>query len=260
MKTKILHLILLLVPFIGLAQQKKPREILRGHIIADSLQVNDVSVQNLSSHINAVTDVNGYFTIYARQGDTLFFNSITFRSQYLVLKENQLKENPLNLKMDTNVINLEEVIITPLTGDLGYDAKKKKVVALNPHASERDLKYTYPISKQPVNGALPVTESQLQGVDFIAIGKMIFKKKKKANSKGEIYDSKNTKTFNDVVSGRFTYYFFTETLHIPHDEIGKFLVYCDKGIETRPLLEPKKEFELTDYLVTQAEAYLKEKQ
>lgn len=259
MKTKLFYFILLL-PLIGLGQQKKTREILRGHIIAESLSVNDVSIQNLSSHINAVTDINGYFTIYAREGDTLFFNSITFRSQYLVLKENHLKENPLNLKMDTNVINLEEVIITPLTGDLGYDSKKKKVVALNPHVSERDLQYTYPISKQPVNGALYKIESDLKGIDFIAIGKMIFKKKKKTNSKGEIYDSENTKTFHDVVSGRFTYYFFTETLHIPHDEIGKFLVYCDKGTETRPLLEPKKEFELTDYLITQAEAYLKIKE
>jgi hypothetical protein len=259
MKIKIFYLLLLLLPFIALGQQKKPREILRGHIIADSLRVDDVTVQNLSSHINAVTDSNGYFTIYARQGDTLFFNSITLRSQYLILKENQLKENPLNLKMDTNVINLQEVIITPLTGDLGYDSKKKKVVTLNPHVSERDLQNKYPISKQPVNGALYKFESDLKGIDFIAIGKMIFKKKKKVNSKGEIYDSNNTKTFNDVVSGRFTYYFFTETLHIPHDEIGQFLVYCDKGAQTRPLLDPKKDFELTDYLVTQAEAYLKEK-
>lgn len=257
MKTK-LFLLALLLPFIGYSQQKKPREILRGHIIADSLRVDDVTVQNITSHINAVTDVYGYFSIYARTGDTLFFNSLTYRSQYLVLKDIHLKENPLTLKLDKNVITLDEVVITPLTGDLGYDAKKTKIVALNPHVNENELKNRYPISKRPVNGALYATESDLKGIDFIEIGRMIFGRKTAKNKKGEIYSTDNSKSFIEVVNTRFTHYFFTETLHIPHDEIGKFLVFCDRGNETRPLLMPKREFDLTDYLVTQAAAYLKQ--
>lgn len=257
MKLKTLIALLLLLPLIGCCQNRKPREILRGHIIADSLSVADITVQNSTSRISAVTDVNGYFTIYARAGDTLFVNSITFRSQSLVLKDSHLKENPLTLKMDLNVTTLDEVVITPLTGDLGYDTKKTKVVALNPHVTEDQLKYTYPISKRPVNGALPITESELKGLDFIAMGKMIFKSKKKRRDKGVVDGIPNTKTFTEVVSGRFTHYFFTETLKIPHNEIGAFLTFCDKGDETRPLLDPKKEFELTDYLVGKAGEYLK---
>ncbi|MFP9112419.1 hypothetical protein ACLI1A_00650 [Flavobacterium sp. RHBU_3] len=257
MKLRALLTLLLLLPLISLAQNKKPREILRGHIIADSLSVADITVQNSTSRISAVTDTNGYFTLYARSGDTLFVNSITFRSQFLVLKDSHMQENPLTLKMDVNVTTLDEVVITPLTGDLGYDTKKTKVAALNPHVTPEQLKYDYPISKRPVNGALPVTESALQGIDFKAIYKMIFKPKKKKQDKGVIDGTPNTKTFSEVVSGRFTHYFFTETLKIPHNEIGAFLTFCDQGKETRPLLDPRKEFELTDYLVGKANEYLK---
>lgn len=259
MKTKLL-LLLLLLPVIGFSQDAKLRRLLNGHIIADSISVGDVVVQNVSSKINAVTDANGDFTIYAKAGDTLLFKSITYHSERLVLKELHMLEDPLTLKMEINVTTLSELIITPLTGDLGYDAKKKKIKALNPDLPAMDLKPKYPKEKANRNAALPtqVSGSQLTGVDFVAISKMIFKKKKKAD-KGEVYGVKNTETFTDVAKKRFTHYFFTETLKIPHDEIGAFLVFSDKGDKSRGLLDPRREFELTDYLIAQAKLYLESK-
>lgn len=259
MKTKIL-LLLLLLPLIGFSQNNL-RQLLRGHIIADSISVGDVVIKNLSSKINAVSDANGDFTMYAKAGDTLLFNSITYHSERLVLKQSHLLEDPLTLKMEINVTTLSELIITPLTGDLGYDAKKKKIKALNPDLPAMDLKPKYPKEKVNVNAALPsqVSGSQLTGVDFVAISKMIFKKKKKKTDRGEVYGVANTETFTDVTKKRFTYYFFTETLKIPNDEIGAFLVFSDKGAENRTLLDPRREFELTDYLISQAKLYLEQK-
>ncbi|MFP5438556.1 MAG: hypothetical protein ACLGH8_12260 [Bacteroidia bacterium] len=257
MKTKIL-LLLVLMPLLALGQ-KKPREILRGHIVADSLHVGDVTVKNSTSHINAVTDENGYFTLYARAGDTLRFSSITYRYEDLVLTDALMHENPLTLRMDINVNMLDEVVITPLTGDLGYDAKHTKVRALNPKLTSEDLKYPYAIAREYPTVSQFNNESTMQGIDFIAVYRLFKKKKKAKEDRGEIYREKNAKTFTDVVKGRFTHFFFTESLHIPHDEIGSFLAFCDKGDETRPLLDPRKEFELTDYLVAKAPEYLERK-
>lgn len=253
-----LFIIVLLLPLMALAQ-KKPREILRGHIVADSLRVGDVTVKNTTSNISAVTDEEGYFTMYARTGDTLHFSSITYRSQYVVLTDALMRENPLTLRMDINVNVLDEVIITPLTGDLGYDAKHTKVRALNPKLSADDLKYPYGIARDNQAVSQFSNESPMQGIDFIAVYHLFKKKKKAKEDRGEIYADKNTKTFTQVVKGRFTHYFFTESLHIPHDEIGSFLAFCEKGDETRVLLDPRKEFELTDYLVTKAPEYLSRK-
>lgn len=257
MKLKIFFIVLLL-PLMALAQ-KKPREILRGHIVADSLRVGDVTVKNTTSNINAITDENGYFTLYARAGDTLHFSSITYRAESLVLTDALMHENPLTLRMDINVNVLDEIVITPLTGDLGYDAKHTKVRALNPKITAEDLKYPYPIARNTPTVSQYNNESPLQGIDFIAVYRLFKKKKKAKEDRNEVYAEKNAKTFTDVVKARFTHFFFTESLHIPHDEIGGFLAFCDKGEETRALLDPRKEFELTDYLVTKAEEYLKRK-
>lgn len=250
MNTKIVYLLLLLFPILGTAQT---RQLLRGHLVADTLQVENLSVQNLSAKTKTVTDTRGNFLMYARVGDTLYFNGMQFRATRLKLTEDDMRQNPLTIRLEPTVTVLDEVLINPLTGDLGKDAKKARVKPLNQDVDESEFK-AYPASKQPVNGALPITESQLQGIDFKAIYKMIFKPKKKKKDRGEIYNNEVTKTFSEVAVTRYTDYFFTETLQIPPADIALFLAYCD-GPEIRPLLDPRKEFELTDYLVKKAMQY-----
>ncbi|MFP9099446.1 hypothetical protein ACLI09_10355 [Flavobacterium sp. RHBU_24] len=254
MKNKIVCLLLCLLPILGIAQT---RQLLRGHLVSDSLQVENLSVENLSAKTKTVTDTRGNFLMYARVGDTLHFDGMQFRSTRLKLTEDDLRQNPLTVHLDVNVTVLDEVLINPLTGELGRDAKKTKVKPLNPDVDDSEF-IAYPASKRPVNGALPVTESQLQGVDFIAIGKMIFKPKKKKTDKGEIYNNTVSKTFSEAAVTRYTDYFFTETLQIPPADIALFLGYCD-GPEVRKLLDPRKEFELTDYLVKKAKEYKEQK-
>jgi len=250
MKTKIFYLLLFLLPIIGFAQS---RQLLRGHLVADTLQVENLSVQNLSAKTKTLTDTRGNFLMYARVGDTLYFDGMQFRATRLKLTDDDLRQNPLTVHLDVNVTVLDEVLINPLTGDLGRDAKKTKVKPLNPDVDDTEFK-AYPASKKNVNGALPVTESELQGIDFIAIGRMIFKPQKKKTDRGEVYNNEVSKTFSEVAITRYTDYFFTETLQIPPADIALFLGYCD-GPEVRPLLDPRKEFELTDYLVKKAKEF-----
>lgn len=254
MKTKLLYFLLFLVPILSLAQS---RELLSGHLVADTLQVENVSVQNLSARTKTTTDTRGNFLIYARVGDTLAFESVLFRGTRLLLSEADMRQNPLTIHMDVNVTVLDEVLINPLTGNLGDDARNTKVKRLNPEVDTSDFK-AYPVTKQPVNGALPVTESQLQGVDFKAIYKMIFKPKKAKKDRGEIYNNEVSKTFSEVAITRYTDYFFTETLHIAKEDLAMFLAFCDAP-EARPLLDPRKEFELTDYMVKKAKEFRERK-
>lgn len=250
MKTKLFYLLLFVLPLAGFSQS---RQLLRGHLVSDTLQVENMSVQNLSARTKTVTDTRGNFLMYARVGDTLYFDSMLFRSTRLLITGDDMKQNPLTIHLDVNVTVLDEVVINPLTGNLDKDANRAKVKRLNPDVDDNEFK-AYPASKQNVNGALPVTESQLQGIDFIAIGKMIFKPKKKKKDKGEIYNNEVSKTFSEVAIARYTDYFFTETLQIPPKDIALFLAYCDAPV-ARPLLDPRKEFELTDYLIKKAKEY-----
>lgn len=69
MKIRIFYILLLLIPLAVMAQNKE-REVLRGHIIADSLRVGDIVIKNATSGRQTNSDDNGYFIIMARKGDT----------------------------------------------------------------------------------------------------------------------------------------------------------------------------------------------
>ncbi len=261
MKTKLHLLLLLLLPFMAIAQ-KTPRTILHGKVVADSLKVENLTVQNLNSKIRAVTDANGEFTLYARPTDTLLFSGVTVREALLNLRPEHFKVNQLLIKLDVDVTMLNEVVITAhvLTGVLESDSKKAKTKNITGGMNSAAIIENDTVIRTTVNpnSSLPsnVIGSPLTGVDFAKIYKLIFKKRRRTDS-GQIYGAADSKSFSENVKGRFTHHFFVEMLKIPNEEIGLFLAYCDKGKETLPLLDPKKEFELTDYLVSQSREYLK---
>jgi hypothetical protein len=60
-----------------------------------------------------------------------------------------------------------------------------------------------------------------------------------------------------VVKEKFTYYFFTETLGLKHEEIGLFLGYCENDPKVKALLAPDKEIELIDFLIFKSDEYKK---
>jgi len=261
---KLLFFIVLLLPAIAFSQ-KQARQLLHGRVVADSLVVDNLSVNNITSRIGAVTDSDGLFTLYARPTDTLFFSSVTFHSVHLILKESDFRENPLVIKLDVNVTVLDEVIVRPsvLTGTLDKDSKRVKTKTITSSIeSARELnRYVINPLKYGirVNGTLPPDMSQMNGINFTRIYDMYFRKRKKKQDRGEIYSAETAKPFPEAVKELYTYYFFTQTLSIPKDDIGLFLIFCDKGEETKPLLDPKKEFELTDYLIQKSKEFLASK-
>jgi len=258
MRNKLLYLLLFICSLPAFAQTE-PREILHGRVVADSMKVDNVTVRNLTSNIKAITDDKGFFTLYARPKDTLLFESITFRSSQLVLREEHFSLKQLIVRLDVNVTMLDEVVIRPsvLLGNLEADTKNLKTMTTTSGLDSRQLILTAPPEPQsPLNEKRYPTESVLKGFDFVKIYDLYFRKSRKKN-KGEIYAATPVRSFTESVKERYTHHFFTEQLKIPHNEIGLFLTFCDKGDDTRGLLTPKKEFELTDYLVTKSIEYLK---
>lgn len=256
MKNTLLLLFALLLPSYAVFAQKPPRQVLFGRVIADTLRVENLSVLNVTSNIGAITDDKGEFSLYARPTDTLFFSSITFRSVYMVLKEKDFLSSPLVIKLDVNVTVLDEVIITPnpLSGDLEKDSKGTKTRVISSGFDSGGLiRSDLPRPTTRINNALPQTESQLTGVNFVQIFNQLFKKRKKTDK--QLYLKEQS--FTDAVKKRYTHHFFTETLKIPHEKIGLFLNFCDNGYETSLLLDPAKEFELTDYLIIKSAEFLK---
>lgn len=249
---KILLLLIVLFPILMSAQEG--RKILRGQVVADSIKVEYITVLNKNTNIKAVTDDNGLFSIYAQPADTLYFSSITFRPAMLVLAKEHFNESRLLIKLDQDITMLNEVVITPLTGNLEEDSKDVKTRIFTSDLDAKSLTEGINVEdKIPVNPAFPSAERRLPGMDFVKIYDMIFKPK--GRKKDYTKEYLNGKTFSEVAQEKYTYYFFTETLKLKHEDIGLFLAYCDNGEESAKLLAPDKEFELTDYLIKKSEEY-----
>ena len=246
---KIKLLILLLVFPLVIVAQDNARQLLVGQVLTDSTDVENITVTNKSTKILAVTNAAGNFAIYAREHDTLVFSGLLIHSRFLVVRETDFSGKMFQIKLDGNVNMLEEVVIyrTKLTGDLAADSRNIKDVSMAFPSSLVEIDENYKGANAVENIAMNSNESSLQGFNFTKIAAFlagIFVKPKPKPKRIEL----STELFADIAQRRFSYYFFTQTLELKHEEIGLFLSFCDTS-EARALTAADKEFELTDYLI-----------
>lgn len=255
---KQLLLIILFLPCVTWSQEF-PRELLSGQVIADSIGIADITVENTSSKIIAKTNYAGKFTLYVKEKDTLLFYAAAFSPVVFIVNADDLERKIVYVRIKKNAIALDEVVISRvgLSGDLDADSKKIKTISMGFDSGalyDRD----YGRGTELVNTTMPTNESSLQGINFIRIGESIlgwFVKPKPKKIKEEL----PVEIFSDVAQQKFSYYFFTKTLGIAHADIGLFLHFCDLP-EARKLLHPDKELELTDYLIKKSAEFLKNKE
>lgn len=257
MKNKLL-LILLFLGF-QLFSQNNTRELLKGQVQIDSLDVENITVLNTATHIKTNTGKMGEFEIYARVKDTLVFSSLSFSPLMIVLEKRDFDMQILRIRLTVEVNQLNEVIVKRLSGDLERDTRKLKdrsqrVAVSKETLFNMDFKTDY--LTRPTTPPVIPNMSPLMGVDFIKVGEMVgrlFKSKRKADTGTTTFVT--DKIFADAVREKLSGQFFSSVLKLKKDEIGPFLTYCDQGAITRELLEPQHEFELIDYLISKSKTF-----
>ncbi|WP_445455609.1 carboxypeptidase-like regulatory domain-containing protein [Flavobacterium sp. HNIBRBA15423] len=245
------------------------REILNGKIIADSVEVENITIFNISSNIGAISDSNGKFSIKARIADTLYFQGLSFVSKKYTLTEKDFFVEELEIRLKVNINELNEVVITPstLTGNLEEDTKKIKTYELSPvnmdevkHYDDVRFSSGTKITTSPDHFA-PNGSS----FNFLAIGtglaKMIFKKKKTKKSASEVYEERRlhdiqSKSYSEHIKARFSHHFFVNILKIENKDITTFLAYSEMpSYELAEFLKTENELQLIEYLVEKAKAF-----
>lgn len=264
------YFILLLIIFSQTVfSQGMERKVLRGRIVADSIEVEKLTVFNISSKIGAITDVDGQFSINARATDTLYIQGLSYDSKKYVLSDKDFWLPVLEIKLHIKVTELNEVIVTPftLTGDLNVDTKRiqvygdgfSKIDAKVVKNYEDDIR-----SGSPTNIALSNNFAQT-GINFNLIGKGIaslfgVKGNPKAYSE-RIYAERRirdiqSKSFSEHIHERFSNNFFIETLKIKNEDIPTFLGFAELNVyELAPLLKAEKELQLIEYLIKKAKEF-----
>lgn len=268
MRNNILLFFILVITQIGFSQGIE-RKVLRGKIVADSLEVENLTVYNITSNVGAITDVDGKFSINARATDTLFIQGLSYDSKRYVLTDKDFWLPVLEIKLHVKITELNEIIITPytLTGNLNEDTKRiqvygegfAKIDAKVVKYYDDDIRLGTPENTAMPNVFAP-TGVNLLGI-VVGIANLVgIKGNPKSNSE-RVFEERRirdlqSKSFSEHMLERFSHNFFVETLKIKNEDIPMFMSFAELNVyELSPLLKAENELKLIEYLINKSEEF-----
>ncbi|MBP8066573.1 MAG: carboxypeptidase-like regulatory domain-containing protein, partial [Flavobacterium sp.] len=156
MGNKIQLLLIVMMPLFAFAQVD--RSLLKGKIVADSLEVANISVKNKTANAVTMTDEKGNFRLMAKEKDTLVFSGVSFHSSFLIVSHSHLVDEDLTIRLKVKITALDEIIVRPytITGNLETDTKKLKVKTIDLNLGAIDLSLP-DVEYNPVDNALKNT-------------------------------------------------------------------------------------------------------
>ena len=251
------------------------RKVLRGIVVVDSFDVEAVTVRNISSNLNAKTDIDGKFSIRARATDTLFFESQSFISQRYILSQKDFWKEELEIRLHVKITELDELIITPytLSGNLTEDTKRIQVYgdgfalidAKKIMHYEDDVRMGAPINTAMPNVFAP-TGVNLLGIVVVGLVNLVGVKTNPKKNSERVFEERRiknlqSKSYSDHLFERFSHSFFVETLKIKNEDIPLFMGFSELNVyDLSPLLKPENELKLIDYLIRKAAEFKKQNQ
>jgi len=250
------------------------RKTLIGKVIADSLEVENLTVYNLSSKTGVITDIKGNFSIKARPLDTLYIQGLAYESKHYILAEKDFWVSVLEIKLHIKITELNEVVVTPftLTGNLKEDTKK--IVVYGDKFTNIDTKkvvhYEDNVRKgTPTNSAMPNVFAP-SGISLMPIlsgfATLVGIKGNPKNYAEGVYEKRRiqslqAKSYSEHLMERFSKHFFIETLQLKEEEIPGFMGFSELSVyDLSPLLKAENELQLIQYLLVKADAYKREKE
>jgi len=268
MENKITLFFVLIITQISFSQAIE-RKVLRGKIVADSIEVENLTVYNITSNKGAITDIDGKFSINARPTDTLFVQGVSFESKKYILTQKDFWLPILEIKLHIKVTELNEIVVTPysLTGNLKEDTKRIQVYgeAFTGIDAKKVKYYEDDVrSGTPVNSAMPALLAPT-GVNFLGIivglvnlaGLM---PDPKSNAE-QVFEERRirdlqSKSFTEHIYERFSHSFFVETLKIKNEDIPMYMSFAELNVyELSPLLKSENELKLIEYLILKADEF-----
>jgi hypothetical protein len=269
MKAILLVILSLITNF--LFAQGIERKVLRGVVVVDSFDVENITVRNISSNVGSKTDIDGKFSIRARATDTLFFESPSFISQKYILTQKDFWKEELEIRLHVKITELDELVITPytLSGNLIEDTKRIQVYGdgFAVIDAKKIMHYEDDVrSGAPINSALPsVFAPNGSNFNFLALGaglvSLFIKPSFSKSHSKRVYEERRiknlqSKSYSDHLFERFSHNFFVETLKIKNDDIPMFMSFSELNVyELSPLLKPENELKLIEYLIKKASEF-----
>ncbi|WP_141107264.1 hypothetical protein [Lutibacter flavus] len=213
---------------------------LTGIIKQDSILLNDINIINKATNIGVASDIDGMFTIKAKEGDSILISSIIHKNRTIKISKAHINSKLIIVYLESEFNELNEIFLTQKfrleLGDVSID---KRAI----------LDYKEGPKNKPPNVD---KYKETNGIGLVSIFNLLTKKArlKRKNRKLENEKIKMLKDeFPNKIINSYGTPFFTNILGIPKDEIYLFLDFCqEKGL--LELIEVN-DFRIKDFLIKQ---------
>ena len=216
------------------------RELIQGKVIYRNINVVAANIINNTSQNTTITDDQGEFQIYAREGDEIIFSSVQYIIRTVRITDEIIKNKRLTIQINERIRELDEVVITPDNTEKFLDLKEEEFKGFD-YIADKSTR---------VQNNLTETRQLKNGVDFVNIFKLL---KTIIDSKSE--EEKESLLASEVIPYLFEDDFFTESLLLASSQIVDFLIYIDSRPNSVDILLEKNQFLLIDFLLNESIRY-----
>ena len=216
------------------------RELIQGKVIYRNINVPAANVINNTSQSSTITNDEGEFQIYAKQGDEIIFSSVQYIIRTVRVNEEILKNKRIIVQINQRVRELDEVVITPDDTDKFLDLKEEQFKGFD-YLADKSTK---------IENILTDNRQFVDGLNFVNIFKLL----------SSLVDPKSEEERLSILPSEalpliLEENFFLNTLELEIFEVNDFLSLLDQDQEVKKLIIQKNQFLLIDYLLIKSDTY-----
>ena len=216
------------------------RELIQGKVIYRNIDVPAANVINNTSQISTITNDQGEFEIFAKEGDEIIFSSVQYIIRTVKVNAEILKNKRIIVQINQRVRELDEVVITPDDTDKFIDLKEEQFKGFD-YLADKSTK---------IENILTDNRQFVDGLNFVNIFRLL----------STLVDSKSEEEKLSILPSEalpliLEENFFTEILKLETFEVNDFLSQLDLDQEIKELIIEKNQFILIDYLLNKSDTY-----
>ncbi len=227
--------------------QDDERTLLKGKIVARSENLEGIEITNIQTDKSVTTKQGGYFTMMAKQGDSLRISSIQFKAARLLLTQGDFDMDLYFIRLESSPNMLSEVTIVNYNKINAVDLGIIPAGQRHYTPAERKLKTAGDLKPTDFLGLLGggmQTDPILNAIS----GRTAMLKKEVQTERKEFLIAKLEAMFEDS--------FYTQYLKIPAAYVKGFLYYLADNERLRSMLADKNKAMLSFVLSDLAVKYL----
>ena len=216
------------------------RELIQGKVIYRNINVPAANVINNTSQTSTITNDQGEFEIFVKEGDEIIFSSVQYIIRTVRINDEILKNKRLIVQINQRVRELDEVVITPDDTDMFLDLKEEQFKGFD-YLADKSSK---------IENILTDNRQFVDGLNFVNIFKLL----------SSLVDSKSEEEKLSILPSEalpliLEENFFTDVLKLEFFEVNDFLLQLDLDQEIKQLIIKKNQFLLIDYLLNKSDIY-----